>query len=263
MIWNIISTIKKLVCSDCIRERDALMCRCNDLQAKCVELTDRIKQLEEDLNKKSEEIEKLKQLMLSEEEVEPPEWLDTTRSSYQPKREILLKDGRVERVAYKPCDLYVVTPTIRKIVLDNKWHLLNHDEKLMKIWEYVIKHISYQYDWLEDWRYAIITNNYKRGDCEDSSILFVTLCRATGIPANKVFNACGWYYTSKGKFGHSFPIAQMEDGKWYVFESTLDFVPSKPKLFKGSNYSADWGVHNWRFDGRIKSEYKVNGRYQV
>jgi len=263
MIWNIVQAIKEALCSECIKERDVLRRRCNDLQAMCVELTNRIRELKEELSKKNEEIKMLKQLVLEEEHVEPPEWLDLSKSSYQPKREILRKDGKVERVSYKPCDLYVVTPTIKKIVLDNKWYLLSHDKKLMKIWAYVIKRVKYQYDFLEDWRYAIITNNYRKGDCEDGTILFITLCRAAGIPANKVFNACGWYYTSSGRFGHSFPIAQMSDGKWYVFESTLDFVPSKPKLFKGSNYSADWGVHNWMFDGKIKPEYKVNGRYQV
>jgi len=104
---------------------------------------------------------------------------------------------------------------------------------------------------------GVITHN-----CEDGTILFLTLARISGIKADSIFNACGWFYTNDGrKFGHSFPIAKMSDGKWYVFETTLDFIPSKPMLFKGSNYSADWGVHNWKFGGMIKN--KVNGKWQI
>ncbi len=106
-------------------------------------------------------------------------------------------------------------------------------------------------------RSGIITHQ-----CEDGTILFVTLARIAGVPADKVFNALGWFYSADGrsKFGHSFPIAQMTDGKWYIFESTLDVVPKFPKLFKGSNYDAAWGVHNWKYDGQIIPDSTWNGK---
>lgn len=202
--------------------------------------------------------------MIYGDDSKPPKWLDQSRKSYQPRREILRRNGKLDIVVYSPKDLYVPTPTLVDLVYKNKWHELEHDEKLMKIWAFVIRRLKYQYDRFEDWRHPVISYNYRKGDCEDGTILFVTLCRIAGVPADSVFNACGWFHTDKGKFGHSFPIAKMENGKWYVFETTIDVVLPSPVLFKGSRYNAEWGVHNWKFDGRIKKEYKQkDGKYQV
>ncbi len=125
---------------------------------------------------------------------------------------------------------------------------ISHIEKLGEVDMYDIT--------VADTHTVIMRNGIITHQCEDGTILFVTLSRIAGVPADKVFNALGNVYTKTGKvaFGHSWPIAQMSDGKWYIFESTLDFVPSKPMPFIGSLYSAEWGVHNWKYDGIIKPD---------
>ena len=244
-------------------EKKQLQVQIKKLQEEIKTLNARISSLSMEASEKAETIKFYEQLIYGTK-VRPPEWLDTTKKSYWPKREIDTKSGSTELVEFSPRDLYVPCPTLVEFVQKKKWHKLEHDEKLLKIWEFVVRSVVYQYDKLEDWRHPIITYNYRKGDCEDGTILFVTLCRIAGVPANKVFNACGYFYSSRGKFGHSFPIAQMSDGKWYVFETTLDVVTSWPVLFKGSSYDASWGVHNWMFDGMLKKECKQkDGKYQV
>ena len=93
----------------------------------------------------------------------------------------------------------------------------------------------------------------KAGDCEDSSILFVTLCYFAGIPANRVFVAVG----TIDDYGHAFPIVKMDDGKWYVFESTLK-APQEPIALIGSRYHPSWGFLNWKYQGRAKQGTEIN-----
>ena len=181
---------------------------------------------------------------------EVPHWLNNNGGSYKGVRQINEK-GQVVTVKIKPEDLYFPRPSLIKLATQKNWLNMDLDQKLKSIWNYVIYRIRYRYDANEDWQEPNTTNDLGYGDCEDGTILFVTLCRIAGVPADGVFNALGWFYTNTDKFGHSFPIAKMSDGKWYIFESTLDSMPPSPRLFKGSNYSADWGVQNWKYDGTI------------
>ena len=186
---------------------------------------------------------------------EIPEWLNNNNQSYKGRREINEK-GKTTSVKINPADLYFPRPSLIRLAASHGWENMSHDEKLMSIWRYVIKRIKYRYDASENWQEPNITNDLRYGDCEDGTILFVTLARIAKVPADKIFNALGWFATRTGKFGHSFPIAQMSDGFWYVFETTIDTVPSKPIRFHGSNYGANWGVHNWKYDGTIKEKYR-------
>jgi len=110
----------------------------------------------------------------------------------------------------------------------------------------------------------VLWNGVVTHNCDDLTILFVTLCRIAGVPANRVFNATGWYITTTGqKLGHSFPIVKLDDGKWYVCETTWSYMRTDvPKRFLGSNYDASWGVSNWEFIGKVKPGYKTDGRVQ-
>jgi len=142
--------------------------------------------------------------------------------------------------------------SLEKLVAEKKWKTMSLNKKLMSIWAYVILRVSYRFDDGEAWQYPTTTYYRRFGDCEDTTVLFVILCRLANVPADSVFNACGYYYSSTGKFGHSYPIAKMEDGKWYVFETTLTSVPTHPKSFKDNEtYGAEWGVANWLYQGKI------------
>jgi transglutaminase-like putative cysteine protease len=177
-----------------------------------------------------------------------PSWLDTAQYVYTPK--IALPEGLVELL--DPCEIYAsnnVLKGICQVNLQNK----SLDEKLIWIWYFVIDALTYMYDVNEDWQFPIVTYYKKKGDCEDGTILFVEICKQAGIKADSVFNCCGWFTQGTQKFGHSFPIAKMQDGKFYVFETTIDYHPRTDQLvlFKGSPYDASWGLCNHRFKGKI------------
>jgi transglutaminase-like putative cysteine protease len=172
-----------------------------------------------------------------------PEWLDESQVPYKPTLEV---EGST--IQLDPKDIYMETPTIRAIA--KQWRDLPLNQKLENIWKFVIYSLVYQYDKAENWQPPIVTVIKKTGDCEDGTILFVTLCRRAHVPADSVFNACGWYKTGGQQYGHSFPIAKREDGKWYIFETTIDAFPNRYMEFKGSNYDGTWGYANWKFAGK-------------
>jgi hypothetical protein len=176
------------------------------------------------------------------DEGERPSWLNT-QIPYKPAIEV---EG--ELINLEPQDIYMECPTIR--IIGTQWRDLPLNDKLEAIWKYVIYLITYQFDKSDNWQEPIVTVVKKKGDCEDGTILFVTLCRLAHVPADKVFNACGWYKDGSNQYGHSFPIAMRDDGKWYIFETTLNSFPTQYKEFKGSNYTGEWGYANWKFAGK-------------
>lgn len=187
----------------------------------------------------------------------PPVWLDRGKNPYKPSIQYF-ENGKLRNVSIDYNDIYALSDSLDELVMINHWSDLELDEKLKAIWKYIIQKISYAYDKGEAWQYPTTTYYRRRGDCEDGTILFVTLCHLADISDGDVFNACGWWTMSDGtKIGHSFPIAKMSDGMWYVFETTIDVVPPSPKLFKGSNYTADWGVANMYYKGMIKNGNQV------
>jgi len=202
------------------------------------------------------QIEKLKEETIPE----PPTWLNEGIGSYRPIVQAVQQNGAIEEIKLlQPQDIYTISYVLKQIVKQNKWKEMTLDKKLHEIWKYVIFRIKYRYDKNESWHYPATTYYRKYGDCEDGTILFVVLARLSGIPANKIFNALGWFDDKVNpRFGHSWAIAEMEDGEWYCFETTIDFYPKFPKRFEGSYYTADWGVSNDIFEGLIK-----NGKTQL
>ena len=186
-----------------------------------------------------------------------PDWLDTNQTPYIPVIEI---EG--ETIQLRPQDIYMECRTLREIATPLR--KLPIEERFREIWKLVIQRMSYKYDKSDNWLPPIVSWERKAGDCDDSTVLFVTLCRIAHIPADRVFNSCGWYYANGKRYGHSFPIIKLDDGKWYIAESTLNFVPSNFKLLLGSNYDCSWGVANWKFAGKIKPEFnKGKGKVQI
>ena len=192
------------------------------------------------------------------EDIDKPGFLNDMLP-YTPKTRIITKDGE-KIIILQPKDIYTSSNSIKAIVDTNRWHELyanNKTECAHKIWEYVIKSITYEYDKEEDWRPSLITQKYAFGDCEDSTILFIDLCKEAGFRPDEIFNTCGYFTNDNTKFGHSWPIVNTGDG-WKVYETTLTKVPAEPKKFLGSNYTADWGASNWKFSGHF-----TQGRKQI
>jgi len=201
---------------------------------------DEIESLKTTINELNIKIKELENQIISEDDSVKPTWLNSSVSPYIPVVEVEGDD-----VALTPQDIYMECPTLRDVAIP--WRSLSQDQKLNEIWKYVINAITYSYDADDNWQTPIVTVKRKKGDCEDGTILFITLCRLAHVRAESVFNACGLY---DAKYGHSYPVARMSDGKWYVFETTLDYVPSSPQLFKGSKYTGEWGYANWKFAGQ-------------
>jgi transglutaminase-like putative cysteine protease len=135
--------------------------------------------------------------------------------------------------------------------------------KVVKVWAYVINALTrYTGDKRDNWQLHPITILRGTGDCEDGVIVFLDACRMVGISASQAFNTVG--NTSFGY--HSYPIVWFDDadlvgtklegaGKgWYIFETTLDYVPTAPKKLNGSEYWCEGGLQNWLYYGNVKPE---------
>ena len=190
------------------------------------------------------------------EDIDKPTFLNDMLP-YIPKTRISTKDGE-KTIILQPLDIYTSSSSIKSLVSANRWNEMyanNKTECAHKIWEYVIKSVSYESDKEEDWRPSMITKKYAFGDCEDTTILFIDLCKEAGFRPDEIFNVCGYFTRDDAKFGHSWPIVNTGDG-WYVYETTLTKVPAEPKKFLGSKYTADWGLSNWAFSGKLTQARK-------
>jgi hypothetical protein len=188
-----------------------------------------------------------------------PSWLDTTQVPYEPSIRIE-ENNQVYHVNIRAQDMYAYSPSLMKAVLTFILKGKTDDETFRNIWKFVITRCEYRYDLDESWEFAVVTFFRMMGDCEDTTILFTVLCRLCGIPADKIFNAVGWYRTGDGQnVGHSYPIVLLSDGKWYIMETTLTNWSDSynAKLFKGSQYTADWGVANWIHAGKIRTGLQI------
>ena len=184
--------------------------------------------------------------------VEPPSaypvWMKPG-NVYEPSTSIVRPDGFRDSIHIPVRFFYPRFDDLQQLVLDSGWlNLSTVEEKLSQILKWVILNHSYQADLGEDWRPAQETFYYKRGDCEDSTILWVTLCRLAGVPADRVFNAIG----SFNGMGHSFGVGTHDDGRLYLYETTLSTPPSSIKAFDGNGpYAIDCLV-NWKYVGVLK-----------
>lgn len=151
----------------------------------------------------------------------------------------------------------IYAPSDADWAVGNAWRSWGKAARYMEAWRYVIDMRSYVADGRDNWQTPYWTRWRKKGDCEDSTVWFIALCRAAGVRPDRVFNAVG-----PTQFGyHSFPIIFLDDedvqdlqldaAGWYIFESTLPKRPPNPIPLKGSAYWVDDGLANWRFCGQL------------
>ena len=182
----------------------------------------------ERLNELTRDIKLLRKELRGDKSI-PPKWLNENKEPYTPRVMVQTKSKTSHDLIPEPRSVFDPTNiTFKNFIKYKEWNKLPHEEKLKKIWHFVIGRVTYEYDIFEDWRPSYVTYYSKRGDCEDTSLLFVDLCIAAGVPSDKIFVALGWYYVGGEEIGHAYPICKHDDGKWYIYESTLSFKPSKP-----------------------------------
>ena len=108
------------------------------------------------------------------------------------------------------------------------------DKRAMIIWSFVAKSIKYVHDSEKQrkadfWLFPPEIYTLCEGDCEDGSFLLASLLIASGISPFCVRVVLGEVFDESGKSlgGHCWPVYKNEMGKWCIFESTLDNIPSR------------------------------------
>jgi transglutaminase-like putative cysteine protease len=168
---------------------------------------------------------------------------------YEPSTTVVRPDGFRDSIHIPMRFFYPRFDDLWELVVSKGWLAMEPLEKrINEVFKWVVLNHAYQYDLGEDWRNAQETFYYKKGDCEDSTILFVTLCRLAAIPADRVFNAIGSFNGT----GHSFGIARHDDNRLYLYETTLSSPPSSIKAYDGNGpYKIDC-LSNWKYVGVLK-----------
>jgi transglutaminase-like putative cysteine protease len=197
----------------------------------------------------------------------PHEIIDVNNFAYLPSTLIYYYDTRTKGIATKS-----VPVTISKYYRmwdDNMYQFFRNavkncktmDEKFIKLRDVIKAKVTYQHDVTargitgENWRFPLETFYGEVGDCEDTTVLWVTACHICGLPADRFFNATGDYKGAGGTFGHSWGIAKFNDGSWRVIETTstrapLVFKDNKEYFCKGFLN----GLSNAKMAGKAKKE---------
>ena len=194
-----------------------------------------------------------------------PEFLDTSKFPYLPSWKIYYyKNGmKTKKVPFTPSKFYRVWSDEMYRYFKNKTKgIKSFDKLIIKLRDLSCDICKYETDVSrlgkagENWRMPTETYYGRLGDCEDSTILWITACNICGVNPERVFNATGYLTQNSKEVGHSFGLAKFEDGKWYVIETTSK---RKPILLQGSKYKITQGsmlngLSNWFFSGKSKQE---------
>lgn len=129
----------------------------------------------------------------------------------RPEKESII--GNLEEYLKEEAPHILFTPYIKEIAKEITKDITSHWEKAEAIYNWITTHILYSFMR----SYAAIDNistyaaaNLK-GDCGVQALLFITLCRASGIPARW---QSGWYVTEDGASCHDWAEFNIS-GKWY------------------------------------------------
>ena len=220
---------------------------------------------------KNEILEELTSLKHEDPDFETPDFLDTSKLPYLPFAKFYYWDRRRNRAAkvtkrFTPSKFYRMWTDdmytfFRNAVKDCK----TFDEKVVKLRNVIVNRTKYESDLGinsdgkvragENWHMPLTTYYSKIGDCDSSTILWVTACHICGLPADRIFNATGVYKHVTRWIGHSWGVAKFDDGSWRVIENTSK---RNPILFKNNKqYEIRGflgGLSNWNLSGQSKKE---------
>lgn len=156
---------------------------------------------------------------------------------------------------------YLPSHKDRKIPLDIKNFIQENDYRLVKLasrltgateedtilntWNYIIEEYEYVSDphnvkYTDFLQFPFETLHLKCGDCEDTTFLFVSLCRANGISEKNIFACIGGIFDSGEYSGHSFGL-YVNNGREYIIETTLKNMQDKL----------------WEYNKRLRDKYLI------
>jgi hypothetical protein len=219
--------------------------------------------MQETKNELLEELEKYKEQ--PKPEYITPNFLDTSKFPYLPNWLVYYyKNGiQTKSVPFTPSKFYRIwSDEMYNYFRKEIKRIKSFDKKVEKLRDVIVDITKYETDVIrtgkagENWRTPVETYYGGLGDCEDTTILWVTACNICDISPERVFNATGYLDQFNKKIGHSFGLAKFDDGKWYVIETTSK---RKPHKFKGSKYTIPRksilnGLTNWEFSGESKED---------
>jgi hypothetical protein len=224
--------------------------------------------MQETKNKLLEELEALKHIEADYEI--PHEIIDVNSFGYMPNAKFYYYNTSIKKidaitVQFTPSKFYRVwSDEMFKFFRDAVKNCKTFDEKVVKLRDVIKNRVTYKHDVNksgtstgENWRLPTDTFYGKIGDCEDTTILWVTACHICGIPADRVFNGTGHYKHPTGWIGHSFGLAKFDDGNWRVRETTSKRQPLLFKNNKEYKITANNilnGLSNWAMSGKGKKE---------
>jgi transglutaminase-like putative cysteine protease len=176
-------------------------------------------------------------------------------------RAVILNNGQVvNKVVPYAVDVrqFIQAPNfvLEKIVKDEGiWGLNSYEDKALACLQFVRKHIEYtadktSYGLNELWTFPGETLALGKGDCEDMSILLVSLLRNAGVPSYRIKVAAGWVVAGKNAplGGHAYPLFLRQDEEWVALDPCYypnDLpVSQRPPVKNDSNYKDVWFTFN-------------------
>lgn len=199
------------------------------------DLDDKIKETESLIQQVEEDIAEKKMLIQEEQETQDDirgqiEKLNAQKSELEAElklyREIARGDPRVLITIDDP----LVKEKVEEVIRLCK----TRDERQQAVFEYVRKEIEYVTEgnprrWyypqpflkykFDFWQLPRETVKWRKGDCEDVSILLCTMMRMVGVPPSDVRVVLGLVRSDGGVGGHAWIEFKLGD-EWYALEST-------------------------------------------
>jgi transglutaminase-like putative cysteine protease len=125
-----------------------------------------------------------------------------------------------------------------------------------KEWKYPKEFLAFKFDF---WQLPRETIEWRKGDCEDRSILLCTMMRIAGVPADNVRVVLGVVHFTGGQSGHAWIEFKMGN-TWYALESTCAMCNYFEKAYYYNSYNPDvWGWFNDREYHDLKSGDSSSG----
>lgn len=125
-----------------------------------------------------------------------------------------------------------------------------------KEWKYPKEFLAFKFDF---WQLPRETIEWRKGDCEDRSILLCAMMRIAGVPASDVKVVLGVVHFPGGQSGHAWIEFKMGD-TWYALESTCASCNYFEQDLYYSFYTPDiWGWFNDKEYHDLKSDNSSSG----